>query len=234
MNTYLITFHKLKPKNMRTLCFVFLFGLLASFKASNNEADLCANVSLDKMDMVYIGLENPFTVSVKGVAADKIIVKCTGGTTKQTNPGKYVLVPDGSDRGPTITVTVKMPDGTVKPASVMQLRARKMNHPETLIGTRNGGKLTIEELKSMTQINAGLGEGFPIEGIRFKVIGYTMVITHKDGGNYIEPVNGNKITDRTREEFANIKPGDFVNACQIELEGPTGKMFLSGCTLEIK
>jgi len=219
---------------MRILYFAFLLGFLTSFKASNNDSDLCAFVNLDKMDMVYIGIENPFTVSVKGVAGDKISVKVTGGETKQTSPGKYVFIPNGSDRAPIITVSVKMEDGSLKTAYSMELKARKIMHPEILIGTRNGGLITTEDMKQIGQINAGLGEGFPIVGLRFKVTGYTMVITHKDGGNYIEKVNGNKITDRTREEYANIKPGDFINACQVETDGPTGALILPGCTLEIK
>jgi len=220
---------------MKTAFLLFSMGFATFFKSSNTE-NACILVALDKMDIVYIGIDNPFSVNVKDMNQAKVSVSVSGGGTITPTgvAGHYNFKPDGSVRQPDIQVSVIQDDGSKKLAYEMHLRARKIPHPEVLIGTRNGGTITVDELKAITQINAGLGEGFPIEGQRFTINGYTMVVTHQDGATYIEKVNGNHISERIREDWASVKPGDYITACQIDATSPAGKLGLGGTTLEVK
>lgn len=68
-----------------------------------------ANISADKMNVVYIGVDNPMTISFAGVS-DSDVSASAPGLTKGTGNGKYVWRPQGGQEA-TVTVTGKLPDG---------------------------------------------------------------------------------------------------------------------------
>ncbi len=68
-----------------------------------------ANISADKMNVVYIGVDNPMTISFAGVS-DSDVSASAPGLTKGAGNGKYVWRPQGGQEA-TVTVTGKLPDG---------------------------------------------------------------------------------------------------------------------------
>lgn len=67
-----------------------------------------ANISADKMNVVYIGVDNPMTISFAGIS-DKDVTASAPGLSSTGN-GKYVWRPQGGQEA-TVTVTGKLPDG---------------------------------------------------------------------------------------------------------------------------
>ncbi|RZK09901.1 MAG: hypothetical protein EOO46_12420 [Flavobacterium sp.] len=63
-------------------------------------------VGLPKMNMLYVGLENPIEVAVDGVKAKDIVVEMKGGELKGEN-GKYVFVPDFKQTSSTLKIGIK-------------------------------------------------------------------------------------------------------------------------------
>jgi hypothetical protein len=187
------------------------------------------------MNMFYIGIENPVSVKVEGYSDSLVAVRIDGGgTVRKDAEGVYMIKPDGSNRLITIRASIKTNGQGEKKVMEKPYRVRKIPHPEVLIGTKSGGAVTLSELNNISQINAGLGEGFAFEGLRYTVNSYTIIITHQESGNYIEEVNGNKINARTADEFKNVKPGDYITVTNVDATGPAGKVLLGGTTLKVK
>jgi len=68
-----------------------------------------ANISADKMNVVYIGVDNPMTISFAGIA-DSDVSASAPGLTKLAGNGKYNWRPQGGQEA-TVSVTGKLPDG---------------------------------------------------------------------------------------------------------------------------
>jgi hypothetical protein len=195
-----------------------------------------ATIAADKMNMLYIGLENPMSISVPGFSDAQTIVNFgPGAGARKTGPGKYILKPDGSNRLIKVTVAAKMPDGSTKQMGSQEYRVRKVPNPEVLFGTKSGGVISRGELLTVSQVNAGLGEGFAFEGLKYNVTGYTFAMSPKAGGNsYFENVSGNRITGSIRAKLQNARPGDMIVIAQVDVMGPGGKKMLNGTNFTVR
>ena len=70
-----------------------------------------ASVSADKMNVVYIGLDNPLTIAFPGVPDNKVVASAPNLT--KTGNGKYVLKPE-SGTEVVVSVSATLDDGTQK------------------------------------------------------------------------------------------------------------------------
>jgi gliding motility-associated protein GldM len=69
-----------------------------------------ATISADKMNVVYIGVDNPMTISFPGISANNVTASAPGLTS--VGNGKYMWRPQGGGTETTVTVSGKLPDGT--------------------------------------------------------------------------------------------------------------------------
>lgn len=81
-----------------------------------------ANISADKMNVVYRGLPNPMTISFAGIG-DNFVNASAPGLSKAGGNGKYILTPQAGTEV-TVSVSGKMTDGktvTDKKYSVLKI-----------------------------------------------------------------------------------------------------------------
>lgn len=104
-----------------------------------------ANISADKMNVVYIGVDNPMTISFAGVP-DNNVTAAAPGLTKGSAAGKYNWRPQGGSTEATVSVTGKLPDGS--PVSDKKtFRVKTIPAPATsLRGIVGGSKGSKENL----------------------------------------------------------------------------------------
>jgi len=198
-----------------------------------------ATISADKMNMLYIGLDNPISAAAAGFTPAQTHVSTTGGGSWRPDPstkgpGHYILKPDGSAREITVKVSVTMSDGSTKQMGQQVYRVRPVPHPEVLFGTKTGGAISRGEIATVSMINCGLGAGFAFEGLKYLVNGYTFAIAPKSGPAHFLPVTGNRITPECRNFLAQVHTGDFIIIANVSVTGPSGKLVLSGPTLTVK
>src|ERR1700722_10467758 len=74
----------------------------------------CTHISADKMNMLYIGLDNPVYTCVDGVEPARTSTSISGGASMKPDsihgPGHFIIKPDGSVRQITVRAEVIMPD----------------------------------------------------------------------------------------------------------------------------
>src|SRR6185503_15783412 len=97
-----------------------------------------AVVSPDKMNVLYIGVPNPLSVSAPGIAKEKLHVSMGAGSLSQTAPGHFIA--KVSSIG-TTTVTVS---GEIAPGKTVTLgstlfRIKRIPDPKAMFAGKSGG-----------------------------------------------------------------------------------------------
>lgn len=183
-----------------------------------------ASIQLDKMNVFYVGVPNPITVTAAGYSLEDVSVSIpgatvtSGGAKGQFNvtvekPGKVVAAINAKDAAGTKTV------------GSMEVRVKYIPDPIARIGGKNGGSIPSNQFKVQRGIVAAL-DNFDFDA-RFQVTGFQFSMLPKRG-ELIGPFqvtnspmfDGNK---SVREAIDRAKPGDRVYFEEIRAKGPDGK-----------
>lgn len=176
-----------------------------------------AAVMLDKMNVVYIGVDNPVTVS-SGAGAEKTSVVPSGGgmsIAKGAGPGKYIIKATTPDLKCNIKVAVTGGKTTDFP-----MRVKRIPDPvPTLGGKLRGGNAQPGTLKAQTGIVPVL-DNFDFEA-RFNVESYDMVFASK-GEIYRASAQGPLFSPQMLTFIGRAKPKDVIYLEEIKVRGPDG------------
>ena len=165
-----------------------------------------ANISADKMNVVYRGLPNPLTISFAGIGDNNVTASAPG--LSPAGKGKYNLNP-GSGTEVTVTATGKMTDGkSVSDKKVF--RIKNIPAPAGSIGGTLGFQKGAKSRLEASTVGAALPDfvydlNFEVTSFAFKVPGQATIV-----------VNGNKIDGRCKAALARAKSGDLVSISDIK------------------
>jgi gliding motility-associated protein GldM len=166
-----------------------------------------ANISADKMNVVYRGLPNPMTISFAGISDDKVKASAPG-LTSSGGPGKYNLNP-GSGTDVTVSVTATLPDG--KPVSDKKVfRIKNIPAPAGAIGKQVGVIKGAKSRLEASEITAELQDF--LYDLNFQVTQFTMKVQ----GQPAVVVNGNKINAQCKAALNRVTRGDQVTISNIK------------------
>jgi gliding motility-associated protein GldM len=193
-----------------------------------------AVVSPTKMNVFYIGVDNPVSISVAGSAPDKIEASLTGATGSLTRVkgGDFIAKVTAGSKC-TIPVSVKKLDG--KGTSSMgapEFRIKRIPDPTPmLLGKRNGEAISLGELKSAGYISAVL-ENFDFQA-NFSILSFEFGANI--GGMYkTAQVNGNKFDGAVSALLNQVKPGARIFFSDIKAKGPDGSTRTLNASFKIK
>jgi gliding motility-associated protein GldM len=178
-----------------------------------------ANISADKMNVVYRGLPNPMTISFAGIG-DNFVKADAPGLTKAGGNGKYNLNP-GSGTEVTVSVSGKMTDGkTVTDKKVF--RIKNIPAPLGAIGGVTGVQKGPKSRLEVSQITAVLPDflydlDFQVTQFTFKVPGQAAIV-----------VNGGSVNAQCKAALARVTRGDQVTISNIKskLVGGVGNLVI--------
>jgi gliding motility-associated protein GldM len=175
-----------------------------------------AALMLDKMNVVYIGVDNPITIS-SGAGDEKTVVAPNGGgiTLSKAGPGKYIAKATTPDMKAGITVSVKGGKTTPFP-----IRVKRIPDPiPTLGGKLRGGNAQPGTIKAQTGIVPIL-DNFDFEA-RFNVESYDMVFVSK-GEILRSSASGPLFSTQMQTFLSRAKPKDVIYLEEIKVRGPDG------------
>lgn len=184
-----------------------------------------AVISADKMNVVYIGIDNPISVSVPGFVAKDVQVTVTPSGAGNFKPGAeagtYVFNPNSSAKEIVITASVNK-DGKTTKMGEQKFRIRQIPKPIPVMGTiEASGNVPAAALQSVNFIYAVLKD-FVFEGISYKPVKYTMLYQPKKGDGDFEQVTGQAITPKIKGWFSKARKGDTFTLTNILAQGPAG------------
>jgi len=173
-----------------------------------------AAVMLDKMNVFYIGVPNPVTIS-SGTGWDKTHVSMTSGTLTPAGggPGKFIV--NVKEIGKT-TINVNA-DGK---NSSYDFRIKRIPDPILKVGPSSGGRMQSVVFKNQQFCRADL-ENFDFDA-RFTVVSATVYFS---GANF-SSVQTASITGGTlaglSAQMARCIPGTSITFDNVKVQGPDG------------
>jgi gliding motility-associated protein GldM len=182
-------------------------------------------VSPDKMNVFYIGVPNPISVSAAGVSPTDLVVNISGGGAKMSPKGGGKFEVTCSAAGEcNISVSAKTKDGTKPQGPPIKFRVKKIPDPIAKIGGKLGNG-TVEfkkvELAGIGGILADL-PGFDFDA-RFIVKSF--VITAVVKGNLKEfPISGNNLSSEAKTVIQGLGQGGKFFIENIKASGPDGSV----------
>ncbi len=166
-----------------------------------------ANISADKMNVVYRGLDNPMTISFAGIS-DNNVTASAPGLTKAGGNGKYNLNP-GSGTEVIVSVTGKMSDGK----SVVDKKAFRIKNIPAPAGAIGGQTGVIKGAKSrlaVSQVSAELKDF--LYDLKFQVTGFTF----KAPGQPAVVVSGDRVNAQCAAALNRVTRGDQITISEIK------------------
>jgi gliding motility-associated protein GldM len=173
-----------------------------------------AVVSPDKMNVLYIGVPNPVTVSAPGVPTASINASMSGGSIKGS-AGHYIATVSsiGSAK---ITVTGEI--GMVLGAS--EFRVKRIPDPKAQFGGKSGGSTSAANIRAQDRLFAKL-DGFDFDA-RFNVTRFTILIIKPRQDAIIYSGSSGELTGAMKSALNTVTPGTTVVFKDIVAVGPDG------------
>ena len=165
-----------------------------------------ALIAADKMNVVYRGVSNPMSISIPGIANNKVNASAPG--LKSIGGSKYVMNP-GTGRTVTIKASGTLPDGEPVGSS-LEFRIKDIPRPEGSVSKQTGSIKLPKRNVEIATIGAGLEDfdfdlNLAVSGFKFKVPGQPTV-----------SVRGNKMDGKAKAALQRAKRGDIVQIFDIE------------------
>lgn len=198
------------------------------FSGSYIVAAPSATVSADKMNVFYIGVDNPVTISAPGVPMEKVQPSISGGSLSGGN-GKYIVRVTGGSKA-VINVSANLEGGARSMGSV-EFRIKPLPTPVAYVAGRNGGNYTKAELLASPYVTAVL-ENFDFD-LRFNVASYTFVYKNAAGDLIDIPGSGYVFNQNIKNVIQGSRRGDRFWVDNIIAVGPTGNKNLGSVSIRI-
>ncbi len=177
-----------------------------------------AVVSPDKMNVFYVGVPNPVSVSAPGIPKESLVVTISGGSISGSN-GKYTV--NVSSPGTTAKVNVAANiGGRVQNIGSSDFRVKRIPDPKAKFSGKTGGSLSSVIIKSQNSIFAIL-EQFDFDA-KFNVTRFSLVIARPRADVVVLQTTGNSFSAQMRAAVAAVTPGTRVIFDDIVAVGPDG------------
>lgn len=197
-------------------------------------APSCA-VSPDKMNVFYIGVDNPITVSAAGIAPGDLVVSGSGGglTVKPSGAGKYIVRGTTEAKDAKIMVSARTKDGVKAQGPPQLFRVKRIPDPVAAIGGKKGtSEIKRVDVGGIGAVAAKL-EGFDFEA-NFIVTSFEFTAIVKG-----QPVSyngsGPAMTGEMKAALSKVATGSKIFIDNVKAKGPDGSLrSIPGVTLKVK
>jgi len=182
-----------------------------------------ASLQLDKMNVMYIGVPNPVTISASGYNLNDVTWSMEGADIKSTGPGKYdVFVDKPNYQGVDYVVTATNKAGGKVEVARGKIRVKTIPSPIIRLGKVDGaGMMGTGELRAQPGLAAVL-ENFDFD-YRYTVTSYTVLLMQK-GSDVADPIRGTgpmfSDNNSVKDLISRARPGDRLIFESIKVKGP--------------
>lgn len=190
-----------------------------------------ATVSADRMNVLYIGPENPVSISVPGVPNEHVRPSITNGRLVTKGGGKFsVFVESGNETNINVSAEI---NGTLRSMGSFPFRVRRVPAPVAKIAGLSEGRVQKAVLQNSVLIPTL--ENFEFEGYNFVIVSYTFGTTLAGNEWFERTVQGNALTPEIRTIIGNARRGQRCFFEDITARAPNGELRkLNPITLSIQ
>jgi len=182
-----------------------------------------STVSADKMNVIYIGVPNPMTISVPGVPDEKVKYAVAGALTLVQDPklskGHYIAEAKGQPGEATITVNAEFNDKPTKMGE-FKFRLKRIPDPVAKIGGKKDGNIPKAQLAAQQGIIPTM-EGFDFD-LFPRVVSFKMSRFGKGRDPIEKTAEGGTLTGDMKSIIDQSRPGDKILFEYINVSMPDG------------
>jgi len=173
-------------------------------------------ISLTKMNVLYIGVDNPVSIAASG-GAEQLNPTISQGSLTKTGPGQYIARVNSVTDNCTIAVNV-----AGKLAGQQLFRVRTIPDPVATVGAyASGDNIPAAAFKAQGGVAAWIKD-FPFD-LKYSVTSFTVTGETDDGDLVEAPCQGNTWSPQARNVVNRVKSGQTVTIDNIRAMGPDGR-----------
>lgn len=191
-------------------------------------------VSPEKMNVFYIGVENPVAVSAAGVAPANLVVSASGGgiTLRPNGAGRYIVKATTETKDAKINVAARTSEG-VRQQGSCTFRVKRIPDPVASVGGKEGfAEITRLEASGLGGVVAKV-KGFDFEA-NFKVTSFEFMAIVK-GQPVIASSNKASLTEEMKRALSKVSSGSKIFFDNVKVQGPDGTVRnIPGVTLRVR
>lgn len=176
------------------------------------------SVSATKMNVFYIGVDNPVSISAGGVSPDQINASMTNGSISRSG-GEWVVRPSAPGKA-SVSVSAKLGD-RMKSMGSVEYRVKNVPDPIAFIANSSGGAVSKDLVLASGAIIPRMPADFEFN-LNFTITGFNFSGNRK--GDIIDySGNGNSLTGQMKDFIRGARRGEKIILEDIFAKGPDGK-----------
>ena len=183
------------------------------------------SVSADKMNVLYIGVDNPLTVAVAGVPSENIKLYSKELKLTDKGNGNYIAL---ASRPGTAAIQVEAGNKVVRE---MQFRVKRIPNPTAVYNGFGSGAVTPEEFKKYTDLNVFLPSDY--DGMNCKVSSCSIVWVRPKTDPIEAYMREGEFNAAAKKLIEAAAPGDFYYFEDIKAQCPGGEIKLNSLVFRI-
>ena len=172
-------------------------------------------VSPTKMNVFYVGVDNPVEISIPGVPGDKIFPQITNASISTKAP--FIVVPKRPGNA-ILTVFAEI-DGSKKKMGEKEFRVKMVPDPVAKVAGKKGGAIAKNMLLAQSGVEAAM-ENFDFD-LQFRVTEFTVSAVIRGFVSSV-PVKSNIFSQDQRDLVSKLDRGSKVYIEDIKAVGPDG------------
>jgi gliding motility-associated protein GldM len=177
------------------------------------------SVSADKMNVLFIGLDNPISIAAAGVPAESVTASISQGSLSKTGTGRYTARVTTVGNA-SVSVSARVGD-QVRNLGTMQFRVMRVPDPVAEVGGSKGGRMSAAVFRVQQGVAAVL-ENFYFD-TKFVITHFTIGFDGTGFTDYLERQSNSALfTGDIKALMQQCRPGSRVFIDEIRAKAPDG------------
>ena len=188
-----------------------------------------ATISATMMNVLYAGIENPVSISVPGVSMNSIDATVTNGSLIRKGDN-WLVKPMQVGKEAVISVFASI-DGQKQQVGSMSFRVRPLPDPSPYLPIKDAqgnikeykgspSKISKAQLMATESLGAAIDDN--LLNVAYSVVSFATVFYDSMGNGIPEVSDGNRFSNRMKEQFKRLKPGSRFFISNVKAKGPDG------------
>jgi len=179
-----------------------------------------AVVSPDKMNVLYIGVPNPVSISAPGVALSDLRVSMKNGTISPVSEGKYVIKVTTLGAA-SVTVEGEISKGKTVILGTSPFRVKQIPDPKPQFAGKSGGNTSAANIRGQDYLYAVLKD-FDFDA-KFNVTRFTLLIAKPRQDVIQLSTSSGQLSGAMHSALNTVTPGSTIVFKDIIAVGPDGR-----------
>lgn len=191
-------------------------------------------VELNKMNVFYIGVDNPIEVAVNGIPVNQLSVKLIKGGKIVGANGTYIAT--FTEPGLVQLEVYRDQNGQQRLLSTKSFRVKRIPDPAPRFGGMSSGSITVEKLQELKNVAVlALLQNFDFDA-NCEVLSFELTVLPKEADLITMNNSGSLLTNNSIELLTALTPGGafFIDDIYVKCPGDKAARNIGGLAFKVK